>query len=91
MLGKGQLFICFSFFALPRQYRHIGEHVFNKDAISRGRVVDEDVGDGTDELAVLNDGGATHSLHDSAREGEKVGVGDGHGEAFGAFGVALDV
>ena len=36
------------------------EHIFNKNAVSRGGGVDEDVGDSADELAVLNDGGAAH-------------------------------
>ena len=45
-------------FILSSQHRHIGEHVFNKDAISRCRIIDEDVGDGADELSILNDGGA---------------------------------
>ena len=50
------------FFILPRQNRHIREHILQKDAVSRGGVVDEDVGDGTDELAVLNDGRADGSV-----------------------------
>ena len=31
------------------------QHILNKDAISRCGVVDQDVGDSADELAVLND------------------------------------
>ena len=31
------------------------QHVFNKDAISGGRIVHKDMGDGADEFAVLDD------------------------------------
>ena len=34
------------------------EHVFNENPVPRCRIVDENVGDGADELSVLNDGGA---------------------------------
>ena len=37
-----------------------GEHVLDKYPISRGGIVDEDVGHGSHQLAVLNDGGAGH-------------------------------
>ena len=37
-----------------------GEHVFDEDAVADCGVVDEDVGDGADELAVLDDGTAGH-------------------------------
>ena len=37
------------------------QHVFDEDAIAGGGVVDEDVGDGADEFAVLNDGTAGHT------------------------------
>ena len=35
-----------------------GEHIFDEDAVAGGGVIDEDVGDGADELAVLNNGAA---------------------------------
>ena len=43
-------------------HRHLrgGEHVFDKDAISRGGIVDEHVRDSAHELAVLDDGRARH-------------------------------
>ena len=40
-----------SAFSLPRRVQHI----LNKDPISLGGVIDEDVGDGADQFAVLND------------------------------------
>ena len=43
-----------------RQIPHAGEHIVNKDAVAGGRVVDHDVGHGSDELAVLDDGTAAH-------------------------------
>lgn len=45
-----------SAFALPRCIQHI----FDKDSVSLGRIVDEDVGDGADELAILYDRAAAH-------------------------------
>ena len=43
-----------------RRHGHIDEHIFKEDAVSRGGIVDQDVGDGSDKLAVLNDGRAAH-------------------------------
>ena len=41
----------------PRQrHLHRIEHIFNENAVPRGGIVDQHVGDRTDELAVLNDG-----------------------------------
>ena len=37
------------------------QHVFDEDAISGSGIVDEDVGDGADEFAVLDDGAAGHA------------------------------
>ena len=37
-----------------------GEHIFDEDSVARGRVVDQDVGDCSNELAVLNDLAAAH-------------------------------
>ena len=34
------------------------EHIFNENAVSRGRVIYKNVRDSPDELAVLDDGGA---------------------------------
>ena len=39
---------------LPRQDRHTDEHVFDKDAVACGGVVDEHVGDRAHKLAVLD-------------------------------------
>ena len=36
------------------------QHVFNKDAVAGGGIVDEDMGHGTDEFAVLNEWTAGH-------------------------------
>ena len=36
------------------------QHVFNENSIPNVRRVDQDVGDGADELAVLDDGAAGH-------------------------------
>ena len=38
------------------------EHILNEDAISGGRIVNKDMSNGADELAVLDDGGATRPL-----------------------------
>ena len=37
------------------------QHVFDEDAVAGGGVVDEDVSDGADELAVLDNGTAAHA------------------------------
>ena len=42
----------------PRQVPHLGEHFLDEDAVAHGGVVDELVGDGTDQLAVLQNGRA---------------------------------
>lgn len=39
---------------------HHGSHIVDRDPIATGRVGDEDVGHGADELAILYDGGAAH-------------------------------
>lgn len=36
------------------------EHIFDENAVAAGGVADEDVGDGADDLSVLNDRGAAH-------------------------------
>lgn len=43
-------------FALSRR----GQHIFNKDSISHSRVIDEDMGDGTHDFPILQNGAATH-------------------------------
>ena len=43
---------------LPRQHRHIGEHILEEDPVTRGGIVDQNMGDGAHDLAVLDDGGA---------------------------------
>jgi len=64
VFDKGQLFIQFcilhSAFCifLPRQHRHIDQHILNEDPVARGGIIDENVCDGTHELAVLDNGGA---------------------------------
>lgn len=50
------------------------QHVFNKDSISSGAVLDEDVGDCADELTVLDNGAAAHSLDNTAGELQQVRV-----------------
>ena len=37
-----------------------GEHIFDENAVARGGIVDQHVGDCSDELAVLNDLAAAH-------------------------------
>ena len=37
-----------------------GQHVFNEDAVAAGGVVDQDVGDGADQVAVLDNGTSAH-------------------------------
>ena len=36
------------------------EHIFNEDAVARGGIVYKDVGDGADQLTILNDGTSGH-------------------------------
>ena len=42
-------------FSSSCQHRHIDQHILGKDPVARGGVIDQDVGHGADELAVLND------------------------------------
>ena len=37
------------------QHRHIDQHILGKDPVAGGGIIDQNVGHGTDELAVLND------------------------------------
>lgn len=50
------------------------QHVFNKYPVSSGAVLDENVGDCTDDLAVLDDGTAAHSLNNAAGELQQVRI-----------------
>ena len=50
------------FFLLPRRF----EHIFDEYAVSFSRVVDQDVRYRSDDLAVLNDRTARHTLDDAA-------------------------
>jgi len=61
---------------------NIGEHILNENSVSRGGIVDENMCYRADELAVLDDRAAAHSLHDAARQGKQVRVGDGDRKAF---------
>ena len=45
--------------AIPILRRRI-KHIFNKDAVARCGVIDQNMGDGTDKLAVLDDGASGH-------------------------------
>ena len=56
---------------ITKRERHIGrslhlcggvQHIFDENAISGSWIVDENVGHSADELAVLDDGGATRPL-----------------------------
>ena len=67
------------------------EHVFNENAISRGGVIDEDVGDSADKLAVLDDRRTRHALHDAARLFDQRGVGHLDRKALGAGGTFVNI
>ena len=43
-------------------HRHLrrAQHILNENTVACGRSVDKDMGDGTDELAVLDNGRAAH-------------------------------
>ena len=43
---------------LTCQLSHLVEHIFNKNAVPRGRIVDENVGHSSYQLAALKDGAA---------------------------------
>ena len=47
---------CLRRFCLSRRIQHI----FDQNSIAPGGVVDEDMGHGTNQLSVLDDGGAGH-------------------------------
>jgi len=49
------------------------------------------VGDGADELAVLDNGRARHSLNDTAGLCDKIRIADLYREAFACRGVAVDI
>ena len=58
------------------------EHIFDEDPVARGGIVDEHVRHSSDKLAVLDDGGAAHSLHYSAGFVDKLLVLDRDRKAF---------
>ena len=45
---------------LPRQKRHIDQHILGEDAVARRGIVDQHVRHRAHELAVLDNGGAAH-------------------------------
>ena len=47
-------------FSLSRHQRHIDRHIFGEDAVTRGGIVDEDVGHSSHDLVALNDGATAH-------------------------------
>ena len=65
------------------------KHIFGKDGVAFGGVVDEDVGDRADEFAVLHDGCTAHALYDTARDGEQIGVGDLHNHTARTGGITV--
>ena len=67
---------------LSRKARGIGEHIFDIDAVAFLGIVNHDVGDGADELAVLDDGTAAHALDNAAGEGGETFVRDFKDEAL---------
>ncbi len=46
---------------LSDRHGHTDKHIFRKNTVAHGGIVDENMGHGADELAVLNDGGAAHN------------------------------
>ena len=61
---------------------HLRQHIFNKNSVSRGGVVDKHVSDSANELAVQNDRAARHTLNDTARFVYERGIGHLYGEAL---------
>ena len=57
-------------------HRHLRgvQHILNENAVPRGGIVDHNVRDRTYKLAVLDDGGARHSLNDTACFFDKRGI-----------------
>ena len=47
-------------FVLSRKTTHLVQHIFGENAVARGGFVDEHMRYRSDELAVLDDGGARH-------------------------------
>ena len=52
------------------------QHIFDENAVACGRVVYKDVGDGADEVSVLDDGAAGHALDNAAGGFQQSGVCD---------------
>ena len=76
-----------SAFLLPRRV----EHIFDKDAVALGGVVYQHVGDGADQLTVLEDRRARHALHDTAGALLQRLIGDGDDKVFVIGTVAVDL
>ena len=79
-------FICL---LLIHQSRFL-EHIVDQYAVAFGRIVDEDMGDSTDDLAILNDRAAAHALNDAACALEQDRIGDFDDQAFAVVGSGHD-
>ena len=53
----------------------MSQHILHQNPIPPRRILDKNVRDRTDELAVLDDGAAAHALDDPAGQGKKVRIG----------------
>ncbi len=56
----------------------LGDHIFRQNAVSPGRIVDQNMGHRPHQLAVLKDRTAAHPLDNSSSGFQKPGVGDLH-------------
>ena len=54
------------FFVLPCKINRLIQHVFDKNSVAAGGVIDQDVGDSAHEFSVLKDRGAAHSEYDAS-------------------------
>ena len=70
--------------------RQLGEHIFNENPITPRRIVDEHVRDRADDLAVLNNRAAGHSLHDTSGFFDQLGIGDRDNEILVAARIPRD-
>ena len=71
-------------------FNALAEHIFNENAVSRAGIVNKNVRHRANELAVLNDGAATHTLNDAARSVNQSLIGDFYAEALVSVRVAID-
>ena len=67
------------------------EHILNENAVSRCRIIYENVRHGSNDLAVLDDRAATHALDDAACGGKELRVGDADREALRALGIVANL